>query len=58
MVEYNLKDLSNKNQALVRNSKRHYLGKINKTLEGKLNTLGIYFWLLFWVELIVAESLP
>jgi len=50
MPEYDLKDLSNKNQALARNSKRNHSGKRNKNLQRKVNTLGIYFWLLFWVE--------
>jgi len=32
MPEYNLRDLSNKNQSLAENSKGHHSGKMNKTL--------------------------
>ena len=38
--------------------KSHHSGKRKKTLQRKVNTLGIYFWLIFWVELTPAVNLP
>jgi len=59
MLEYNLRDLLNKKQALARNSKGASFMKNKQDSSKKIkHTLGIYFWLLFWVELTPALCLP
>ena len=59
MLEYDLRDMLNKNQALAINSKGSLFRK-NKQDSSKQSkhTPGIYFWLLFWVELTPTVILP